>query len=348
MIAIGLIAAFVGIDNGDPSEMTAVSNCLAIIRNCQLPDGAFIQVNNGRNPDSVVWVAPYFANYAALALIANFERQKTFADLERVGRWLDWCSTHQTKEGFWCDYEGTVADYQNNQKVDAWDSSAATFLLTAGRFQRAGGKVKPKVVNAAKSALKCIQTVTDKDGLTWAKPMYKVKFLMDNIEVYAGLVEGARFFQEIGAVKEAKSATDQANLIGKMLPQFWRPSVKRFAYALHENSVFEDDIVMSYPHGLAQLFGVAFVSTETDAWIASKKFPADEGPAAAVGSERWLIAASRIGSNDAIEWRKKLVKEAAAFTSDSVYVYRAGVAVLGLLEGADWMPNINKQSNKNK
>ena len=96
---------------------------------------------------------------------------------------------NQADDGYWNDFDGTLASYKNTGKVDAWDSSAAMFLLVAGRRQKLTGKEpSPDLLRTAKNALKCIEAVTDAaHGLTWATPKYKVKFLMDNIEVYAGL-----------------------------------------------------------------------------------------------------------------------------------------------------------------
>ncbi len=323
------------------AEERAVAACLTIVRACQLTDGAFAQVNHGRSPDSPVWVAPYFASHAALALLAGHERKKNPADLAAVGRWLDWCAKNQAADGYWNDFEGTLAGYKNNGKVDAWDSSAATFLLVAGRYRHAGGKATPTVVAAAKRALRCIGTVADRDGLTWATPTHKVKYLMDNIEVYAGLRAGAEFFTAIGAKVAARQAGDQADRIGKRLPCYWVPADNLFAYALHPNGTFESGLGTVYPHALAQLFGVGFVAPQGAAWASAvKKFSPEAGPAAAAGAERWLIAASRLGDMAAKNWRAKVVKDVAAFTSQNVYVYRPAVAALGLLEGANWMPSI--------
>ena len=246
-------------------EARAVAACLTIVRGCQLPDGAFVQVNHGRNPDSPVWVAPYFANHAALALLAGHERTENPGDVARVGRWLDWCAKHQSADGYWNDFEGSVGGYKDNGKVDAWDSSAAMFLLVAGRCHRAGGKATPAVVAAARRALTCIETVTDRDGMTWATPTHRVKFLMDNVEVYAGLRAGVEFFAPIGAKAEAGKAGAHAGRIGQRLPDYWLPADRRFAYALHQNGAFEGGLDASYPHGLAQLFGVAFVHPRREA-----------------------------------------------------------------------------------
>ena len=309
------------------AEDQAVAACLTLVRGCQLPDGAFAQVSPGTNPNAPVWVAPYFANYAALALLAGRERAQNPEDLGRVGRWLEWCARHQSADGFWNDFEGTAATYADNGKVDAWDSSAAMFLLVAGHYRRAGGLATEEVAAATKRALACIETVTDSDGLTWATPACRVKYLMDNVEVCAGLRATA-----------TRTATARADRIAKKLPDFWQPAENRYAYALHANAAFEGGLAKPYPHGLAQLFGVAFVAPQAAAWSSvAQAFAPETGPAAAAGSEWWLIAASRLGGSAAKEWRAKTVKEVTSFTSRNVYVYRPALAALGLLEGADWM-----------
>ena len=323
------------------AEARGVAACLAIIRACQLPDGAIAQVDHGNDSGSPVWVAPYFANHAALALLAGHERKENPPDLAGVGRWLGWCAKTQAADGYWNDFEGSIAGYRDNGKVDAWDSSAAMFLLVAGRYHRAGGKATPAVVAAAKRALKCIEMVTDRDGMTWATPTHKVKFLMDNIEVYAGLQAGGEFFTAVGAKVEAAKARTQAGRIGERLPAYWMPADGWFAYALHQNGTFEGGLKRSYPHGLAQLFGVAFVHPRREAWVgAVRKFSPDTGPAAAAGTERWLAAASRLDSKEANRWRAKVVKDVATFNAHNVYVYRPGVAALSLLERADWLPSL--------
>ncbi len=321
-------------------EEKAVATCLEIIRGCQLPDGAFVQVNHGGNPDSPVWIAPYFADHAALALIAGHEHRKASSDLRRVGRWLEWRARNQTRDGYWNDFEGTVSAYRNNGKVDAWDSSAAMFLLVAGRHRSAGGETTPAVMVAARRALNCIGKVGDSDGLTSASPTYKVKFLMDNVEVYAGLRAAAGLFNAAGASAEARKASDRADLIARRLPAYWRPADGLFAYALHPKGSFEVGLVESYPHGLAQLFGIGFIAPKAEAWAAIGTLLPDRGPTAAAGVERWLVAASRLAGEEEKRWRARVVDEVATFTTLNVHIYRPGVAALALLEGADWMPSV--------
>jgi hypothetical protein len=68
-----------------------------------------------------------------------------------------------------------------------------------------------------------------------------------------------------------------------------------------------------------------------------KAFEVENTPLAA-GAERYLMAAVRVGdANEQADWRQKTVKAATGFDT-TVYVFRPGLAVLGLRQGADWMP----------
>ncbi len=54
-----------------------------------------------------------------------------------------------------------------------------------------------------------------------------------------------------------------------------------------------------------------------------------------VGVKRWLPAASRVGGDDATEYRAAVVKEAASFTARNAHVIRPAIAPLSPLEGTD-------------
>lgn len=323
------------------AENRAVARCLDLIRGCQLPDGAIVMAVPTQGAASPVWIQPYFAAHAALALLApNPDSKAAASDRTRVGKWLEWCAARQEKGGYWCDHVGTVAGYKSNGEVDAHDSSAALFLVVVERYHRVGGKVSPRTAAAAAASLKCLDGLTDTDGLTWAKPDYKVKYLMDNVEVHAGLTAAGRFLTASGKKAEGAAAADKAEALGKALARFWEAKEKgRFAWALHPNGRYDGGLDEFYPHGLAQLFGVAFVAAEPAAFqTVLASFQPKNTPEAA-GAERYLIAAARLGDKDEVaKWRAETARVAGAFDR-SVYVFRPGLAVLALREGADWMPS---------
>lgn len=322
-----------------PAEAQAVAACLAHLRACQLPDGAFAQVSPGDNPAAPVWIAPYFAHFAALALLSGHAHAPNPEDLIRAGRWLGWCATHQSAEGYWTDFEGTRSSVADTGTVDAWDSSAALFLLVAERYRRAGGEDKPETLTAARRAFACLARLTDADGLTWAKPDYRVKFLMDNIEVLAGWRAAAAHFDASGSPAEAKQAKSHADRLAAELPGFWQPEKSRYAHARLASGAFaEGEEAKAYPHGLAQLYGIAFVAPHEAAWKkASKEFQPETGPAAACISAWWLTAASRVGESEARVWRERVVAETAAFNPARTYLHHPALSALALLDGAGWL-----------
>ncbi len=330
------------------AEKNAVENCLDIIRGCQLPDGAFCMLKE--QPGAAIWIPPYFANHAALALIASYVWKQDIPDLMRVRNWLIWCLSHQASDGYLPDFVGSPTDYKITPTVvDAWDSSAALFLLVLGRYERAGGLMSKDFVTAARKALACIQATTDKtDGVTWAKPTYPIKYLEDNIEVYAGLIEGATFFQRVGDKVRAAEAKKQAERIAKKLPRFWSAEKKRYAVAMHKGDVLDDTQKLeAYPQGQVQLFGIAFVKPQPGAWQTVQAFERDDlDRQAPLGSERWMIAAARMGGVEAKRWRQTATQAALKFTPSTVFIFRPALIVLGLLEGADWMPSIAAAPSK--
>ncbi len=79
-----------------------------------------------------------------------------------------------------------------------------------------------------------------------------------------------------------------------------------------KNGAFETKLETPYPHGLAQLFGVAFVTAEADAFAqVEKAFPPDTGELGTAGPERWLVAASRLEVDRELAWRAAVAKAAA-------------------------------------
>ena len=320
----------------------AIVNCLKIIRECQLADGAFRIKANG----DPVWIRPYFGNHAALALLAG----KSPEDLLRVRKWIEWYSEAQLQDGSINDFEGRISTgYRDNGKRDSVDSYAATYLLTLARYQQEAKSLPDKAAQAARKALVAIQGSMDKDGLTWAKPDYKVKYLMDNVEVYGGLTAAERLFTAIDDKVSAATAKRLRESLGKKLPQYWRKDDQLFAYALLENGKYvvrpEVEAQRREAEGLANLFALAWISAAEKApWKhALKEFQPDGGDAPQAPVERWFIAAINVAEAAEVEkWHQRTVAEAMKFTPDNVYIHRPAVVVLSLLEGRSWMPDVIK------
>jgi hypothetical protein len=320
-----------------PAVRQAVDHMLDLIRNCQNPDGSFNQTDYRAFANSDVWIAPYFANYAALGLLAGNDRVPNSADMLRVGRWLDWCASHQEDGGYWYDYRGTISSYSSTGFVDAKDASAALFLMVTGRYCQAGGAITLPVLTAAQKSLAGIEKLRDIDGLTWASDTYSTKYLEDNLEVQTGLRDAAYLFRAKGLTSEAARATQYASQISQKLLGYFQTSADLFAYSL-DSAGYQIGSGL-YPRAQAQLISLAYVMPKVSVWngINSSFQPDDSNPLASAGSERWLVASQRFGSQEVSRWRTATIVAANSFTTTNVYSFRCGLVVGAFLKGTTFM-----------
>ena len=311
-------------------DWKAIDRGLDLIRRCQMDDG-MIRIKGAGDP---VWTVPYVSNFAAMALLAAHELRPNPGDVSRAERWLLWYADNQEPDGTICDREGTVASYKSNGRRDSTDSYAATFLMAVSRHRRAAREGSPPgILRAAVKALAAIEAVTQDDGLTFAKPDYPMKYLMDNIEVYGGLIEGASFFDAAGLEKEASKARRMAARLAASLAKFWSEKDRRFEVAIDGKGVSSGGFEKPYPHGLAQLFALAHLPpARPGLWkmVRGKFKPGDEG----MPVERWLMAAAGGADPQEREELRRATREALlGFTAEGVYVDRPALAILALIDG---------------
>lgn len=330
-----------------PSEEQTVENSLRIIRGCQLMDGAFVMKTHGTRPGDPVWVPPYFVNYSVLALLAENDGKKNPGDLKRVAAWLEWCAVNQQQDGYWFHFEGTVGNYSSHGRVDAWDRSAAMFLVVVKRFRRSGGQLTPAVVNAARKSLGCINAViVPSEGLTWATTTYKVKFLMDSIDTGAGLAAETILFRRLGEEDESSATESTLLQLSASLQEYWQEDRNLFAFARHENGTFETGLLQRCLHGLAQLFAIAFLDQKEEASNqVQTRFAPDESELAADGVERRLSAASKMKPEVEEAWRLRVANTAKSCKPESVYIYHLGIPALTRLVRADWLPVLSDEES---
>ncbi len=315
----------------------AIENGLKVIRQSQLPDGALRMKGVGDE----VKIIPYFANFAAMALLAGDQPE----DVERVRRWLDWYVSHQEESGIIYDYFGTRASYPSKGTCDSTDSYASTFIMTLWRYQQVSKiPLEPKFVEAAALALEAIEEVVQSDGLTIAKPDYAIKYLMDNTEVYQGLVEGELLFESAGRDKEAARARRMAKRIARGFSLFWSKEESCFAYGADMNGKLLIGFSKPYPHGLAQLFALAHcVPAPVGLWErVNETFEPDTD---GMPAERWLLAAIRCGDGQSIErFREETRKVLRGFTAENVQIHRPAIAILALVDGDVRFPDLPVQN----
>ncbi len=147
-------------------------------------------------------INPYYSNLAAMGLV------KDSARYVQVENWMRWYISHLNRTDRW-GLGGTMYDYNivNGQEVssgnaDSTDSYAATFLSLAYAYFKTGNPAAQAYVRSIASDLDLIGHVLAKtqqsDGLTWSKPDYQIKYLMDNAEVFRGLADAATLFGSMG------------------------------------------------------------------------------------------------------------------------------------------------------
>lgn len=144
-------------------------------------------------------INPYYANIAAIGMTKDPNR------MPQVVNWINWYVNHLNWPDKWGLY-GTTYDYTVNNGVgtatnnaDSTDSYAATFLSLVWNAWGSGNASARSTILGLSYQLDVIGGVIiqtqQSDGLTWAKPDYQIKYLMDNCEAYRGLRDLASTFQ---------------------------------------------------------------------------------------------------------------------------------------------------------
>jgi hypothetical protein len=159
-----------------------------------LPDGAILYTSNR--------IVPYYSNIAAMGMT------KDPSKIGQVRAWMDWYIAHLNSHDVW-GLGNTIYDYNVSgttetpaNDADSTDSYPATFLSLAWNFYQTGDPNAQWYVKSIAAQLDAIgQSLVrtqQGDGLTWAKPNYQIKYLMDNCEVYRGMRDAAALFQALG------------------------------------------------------------------------------------------------------------------------------------------------------
>jgi hypothetical protein len=220
-------------------------------------------------------VTPYFSHLAVLGVLdAGQTGSVTMAQ-----RWIQWYTrnidaTAGVPLDTWYSLDGAYSttcpvksDERQCQTVDAEDSSAALFLVVVDRYVSAGGSKSFARTN--KTAIRKVQdtmtTLIDTDGVSWAKKTYPIKYMMDNVEVLAGLEAAARIEKDVfGDTARAKQLSDRAAalkiaLYGGSKNSFYSTSTTRYAIYKDGAGTFgQSNMKTWYPDIMAQLWPTAF------------------------------------------------------------------------------------------
>lgn len=227
-------------------------------------------------------INPYFANLALWGLVDNLEYDLV------IKKWAIWYINHLNKPDN-LGISGTIYDYKitgpnqltPTKDYDSSDSYAATFLTLMRRYYDTTHDeefllgIEPEICLISEAIY---ATRDPEDGLTFAKKNYKIKYLMDNLEVWVGLKDWAYLLDNLyNKPEQAEKVYKDADLIKQSLQKMWQG--KYFSFAKDEKSVlFITDTSTFYPDMTAQLMAIAFdLATEEQTSIIwsdfSSRFP---------------------------------------------------------------------------
>ena len=228
------------------SDLAAASEWMA--SRSTLPDGAILF--------SSTEIMPYYGNIAAIGWTKDPTRYGA------VKAWMQWYVNHLNWPDKWGLY-GTTYDYSVSGSIesptgnaDSTDSYAATFLSLAWNFYRTGDPGAQAYVKTLAYQLEVMGDVLvltqQSDGLTWAKPDYQIKYLMDNCEGYRGLRDLALLFQYAfnNPAKEAYF-NGRAQMMYQGIEGMWLGS----SFAFYKGGP-APNFSTWYPDATAQLFPV--------------------------------------------------------------------------------------------
>ncbi len=262
---------------------------------------ASLQLENGAIPmtysaNGRLTVNPYFADFAALALLDNAER---YAD--NVVKYMDWHFSHlNTADEDFNGLDGTIYDYiitmkdgkiesetvsepDNADSYDTTDSYAATFLTVVYKYFCKTGD-SDYLISHAEDLERITGVIFSnlQNGLTYAKPNHRVKYLMDNCEVYEGAVAATGIFEQLvlSGKDEYTDLRDSCEALISVIKDnintklwnctggYYRPGIT--AYVSIPTKIFSWNTY--YPQATSQLFPIICGVIEPDTERAEKLY----------------------------------------------------------------------------
>ncbi len=240
---------------------------LTHIRNSVLPSGALAMY--GQTTTGSRKIVPYWSNFAVcgIATEIKFGTDINKEELTRIG-WnaLSWYQSKQRPlTGIVHDHNFTLGQEINTGQMDSVDSYSATFLAGVSCMLKATGNTikTQEYIQAMKLAIKSIRDLQDRDGLIWTKPDYKVKYLMDNVEVITGLEEARKVFLQLKDIPAYYSTTSMLQRIELGVnTKMWSESRKSYRWAIAGDIGFEKNYHTNwniyYPDALENIWPTAF------------------------------------------------------------------------------------------
>ncbi|MED4582202.1 hypothetical protein P9578_05320 [Brevibacillus choshinensis] len=226
-----------------------VKNQQTYLLSCWLPSGTFrLAPKNDQ-------INPYFTNLALISLVRLME-------WEPVRSHIDWYLHHVNEDGYVNDYRLDATTEVDTGKADSEDSYHATLFSLLAEMIRANGEtdwIEPRKDELV-VLLQAVARLQQKDGLTWAKRSYRVKYLMDNCEVARGFEDAAYVFSMLGDDSSAEEASNRATRCRAGIHSMY--SGLRKSYAIYDRSF--PGWRKWYPDVTSQAFPILYQMTRSD------------------------------------------------------------------------------------
>ena len=246
---------------------------------------ASMQLSNGAMPmtaakSGVVKANPYFSAFAVLAILKGDDKY-----LPVVKKYMEWHFDHlNTAQTDYNGVDGTIYDYditveggqvkkeeiavndKGKNQYDSTDSYAAMFLEILWKYYEKSGDdayIKSRY-NDIKRVINALYSTMD-DGLTWAKPDYKIKYLMDNAEVWRGMDNIILLYEDLlktsfqdAPAMLTKLKTDRDLVAAKIEELMWNESGKYYECAIGQGGEVAYNFSWDnfYPSATSQLFPI--------------------------------------------------------------------------------------------
>lgn len=233
----------------------------AALRARQLPNGALL--SDPISSPNENWLMPYYSNLAVLGWLKGVAATRETSDFAKIRRWLTWYAQFMNPDGTLYDYTYANGSLTSRNTYDSSDSYAATYLEAIHEYVKTTGELrvaKSLFSRGIQRAVRAIRLTYQSDGLTWARPDYPVKYLMDNIEVYRGLTAAAEVARRIQRPSESSDWQQRAQRTYTALTTLlWLPNQQHYAWGLHANGALETRLSEWYPDVMAQLMAIAWL-----------------------------------------------------------------------------------------
>ena len=254
-----------------------------------------LQLENGAIPmtaskNGEVSVNPYFSDIAALALLDNCDKYS-----ENVRAYMNWHFTHlNTAKDDYNGIDGTIYDYiitlengvivneASKGSYDSTDSYAATFLAVLEKYYEKTDD-SDYILSNSSDILRVFDAMfaSFDRGLTYAKPDYQVKYLMDNCEVYRGMLAATTL---LGVMEDScnvriamkKCASASQWLERQLEKKLWNSEENYYESGIFRNNkpISEFSHTEFYPDATSQLFPVYHGVISADTYRAKALYEA--------------------------------------------------------------------------